>query len=144
MSSKFLGFDHIDTRVRSLRAVEQFYDQLMPKLGLATKRKSHVDKKGDWYDASEDRPYNTVEYFEEPSTGGAALFIGFIEDSGMVPTLTRIAFRVGSPAELQRWHALLSGIGAVNIQWSASEEYPALFFEDPAGTKLELVARLLS
>ena len=61
----FLGFDHIDTRVRSLAAVEGFYDRLMPKLGLTRKRLAHVDARGDWHDVSEERPYNTVEYAEE-------------------------------------------------------------------------------
>ena len=140
MAADFLGFDHIDTRVRSLRNVEGFYDKLMPELGLPQKRLSHVDERGDWYEPSDARPYNTVEYFEPATPGKVTCFIGFIEDPKMVPNLTRIAFRVLEPA-LDRWHSFLSSIGAVNIEWSASAEYPALFFEDPAGTKLEVVAR---
>ncbi|MDQ6767355.1 MAG: hypothetical protein M3Z41_06055 [Candidatus Eremiobacteraeota bacterium] len=138
----FLGFDHIDTRVRSVKAVEAFYDRLMPELGFPDKRYAHVDKRGDWHDSSDQKPYNAIEYHEPKERGKAGFFMGFIEDATMVPTLTRIAIRVASPAELQRWHSLLSSIGALNIEWSASmEAYPALFFEDPAGTKLELVAR---
>ena len=38
--------------------------------------------------------------------------------------------------------ALLGRIGAVNIELSETmETYPAVFFEDPAGTKLELIGR---
>jgi catechol 2,3-dioxygenase-like lactoylglutathione lyase family enzyme len=142
MSSQFLGFDHIDTRVRCLAAVEPFYDLLMPKLGLPNKRKAHVDRKGDWHDPSDERPYNTVEYYEERVEGRAVGFIGFVEDQDMAPTLTRIAFRIATPGELGRWLEFLKSIGAVNIEESASENYPALFFEDPAGTKLEICSRL--
>ena len=141
MASDFLGFDHVDTRVRSLRAVEAFYDRLMPELGLPEKRFAHVDGRGDWHDPSDTKPYNTVEYHQPAAPGKVGFFIGFIEDARMVPTLTRIAFRVSSPA-LDRWHSFLMSIGAANIEWSASAEYPAIFFDDPAGTKLEVVARL--
>ena len=135
----FLGFDHIDTRVRSLAAVEEFYDRLMPKLGLTRKRFAHVDAQGDWHDVSEERPYNTVEYAEE-SADSPARFIGFIEDPNMQPVATRIAFRVqrGSLAE---WETTLRSIGAQRIELSADPEtYPAIFFEDASGTRLELHA----
>jgi hypothetical protein len=140
MAADFLGFDHIDTRVRSLRDVEVFYDKLMPELGLLQKRLAHVDERGDWHDPSDARPYNTVEYYEAATPEKVGCFIGFIEDAKMIPNSTRIAFRVLEPA-LDRWHSFLSSIGAVNIERSASAEYPALFFEDPSGTKLEVVAR---
>ena len=140
MASDFLGFDHVDTRVRSLRAVEAFYDRLMPELGLPEKRFAHVDDHGDWHDPSDAQPYNTVEYYQASAPGKVSFFIGLIEDAKMIPTLTRIAFRVSS-STLDHWHSLLTSIGAANIEWSASAEYPAIFFEDPAGTKLELVAR---
>jgi hypothetical protein len=44
----FLGFDHIDTRVTSVAAVEPFYDQLMPMLGLSRKHYAFVDPQGEW------------------------------------------------------------------------------------------------
>jgi len=47
----FLGFDHIDTRVRSIQSVEPFYDRLLPALGLTEKRHAFVDDGGDWHDA---------------------------------------------------------------------------------------------
>ena len=141
MARRFFGFDHIDTRVRSVKAVEPFYDKLMPELGLPRKRHAHVDAKGDWHEASEERPYNTIEYYEETTAGTTPFFIGFSEDVGMQPTLTRIAFRIESAADLNRWRALLVSIGAANIEDSASQEYPAIFFEDAAGTKLEICAR---
>ena len=138
----FLGFDHVDTRVRSLAAVEPFYDRLMARLGLPRKKHSYVDEAGDWHALDAGRQYNVAEYFEEPQPGRAVFFIGFIEDAAMKPVLTRIAFRVPAPIDVDFWLTFLREIGAANIEPSSSlQEYPAIFFEDPAGTKLEVVAR---
>jgi len=141
MATRFAGFDHIDTRVRSLKAVEAFYDRLMPELGLSEKSYSYVDDGGEWNDSDANSNYNTVEYHEPALPGQAVRFIGFIEDPAMKATDTRIAFQIPDPAQLTRWQELLQAIGAVNIEPSATPTYPALFFEDPAGTKLELCAR---
>ena len=127
--------------MKSLKAVEAFYDQLMPELGLPRKRLSHVDQLGEWHSPSDERPYNTVEYFEEANAREVANFIGFVEDTKMVPTLTRIAFRVQAPLDARHWQSFLGSIGAANIEPSASDDYPAIFFEDPSGTKLEICAR---
>jgi catechol 2,3-dioxygenase-like lactoylglutathione lyase family enzyme len=138
----FLGFDHIDTRVKSLAAVEPFYDRLMAELGLPRKKHSYVDQAGDWHSLEAGRRYNVAEYFEASQPDRAAFFIGFIEDPSMRPVLTRIAFRVAAPIDVDRWVRFLGEIGALNIEPSLSmEEYPAIFFEDPAGTKLEIAAR---
>ncbi len=138
----FLGFDHIDARVSSVAVVEPFYDQLMPLLGLARKHHAFVDAQGEWRDVKADGSYNAVEYYEAKQPDRPTFFIGFIEDAAMQPSLTRIAFRVAAPLAVEQWTAQLAEIGARNIQPSESmEEYPAIFFEDPAGTKLELCAR---
>jgi catechol 2,3-dioxygenase-like lactoylglutathione lyase family enzyme len=138
----FLGFDHVDTRVRSLAAVEAFYDKLMPEIGLPDKDCHNVDAAGVWSRAKPGESYNTVEYHEKAADGRPAHFMGLIEDPAMKAVSTRIAFRVASISELDRWVALLGRIGACNIEPSASfEDWPAVFFEDPAGTKLEIVAR---
>ena len=142
MSKSFLGFDHIDLRVRSLSAVEKFYDALLPKLGLTRKKYSHVDTGGEWHEPSDDKPYNAAEYYEEPKSGSAAFFIGIIEDPAMRPTATRVAFRLASRSDLDMWERELASIGAVRIEPSPDmESYPALFFEDNAGSRLELCAR---
>ena len=139
----FLGFDHIDTRVRDLAHAEPFYDRLMPELGLRVKRHSYVDAAGDWHELAAGQRHNVVEYYEEPAPGRATFFIGFIEDPGMKPSKTRIAFRAESPDKLARWTEFLREIGARNIEPSVNmTEYPAVFFEDPVGTMLEVVARV--
>ena len=136
---RFLGFDHIDTRVSSLHLVERFYDRLMPLLGLTRKRFAHVDEHGDFLDVDERDRYDAVEYYAPRTPGAAAFFIGFIERADTPPTLTRIAFRVENIAD---WIEPLIEAGACNVESSEDmSEYPAIFFEDPAGTKLELVAR---
>ena len=75
----FFGFDHIDVRVRSLALVEEFYDRLMPELGLSVKTFAHVDSSGQWLDETGERPYNAVEYHEPVASGDTPRFIGFIE-----------------------------------------------------------------
>jgi hypothetical protein len=85
MPAQFLGFDHIDVRVRSLAAVERFYDELMPALGLSIKSFSFVDGAGEWHAASARVAYNTVEYWEPGRPGDRGRFIGFIEDATRFP-----------------------------------------------------------
>ncbi len=139
---RFQGFDHIDTRVRSLVIVEPFYDRLMAELGMPRKKLSFVDDAGDWHELKPGQAHNVAEYFEEPGPDRPSYFIGFIEDPRMTPTRTRIAFRVSSRAEVERWNVRLPELGGVNVELSADMDgYPAVFFEDPAGTLLEIVAR---
>jgi len=136
----FLGFDHIDTRVQSVKSVEPFYDQLMPALGLTMKTYSYIDAQGNWEKADATR-YNIFEYSEPDRADRPACFIGFIEDPQMQPVGTRIAFRI-APGQLDEWLKRLRDMGARNIELSEDpEQYPAIFFEDPAGTKLEVLGR---
>ena len=139
---KFLGVDHIDARVPSLAAVEGFYDRLMPELGLTKKKHSHVDAAGDWYDVDHAHAANAAEYYEEGVSEGNPRFIGIVEDTSMTVVRTRFAFRVASRGELDKWEARLRELGARNVEPSADmDAYPAIFFEDPLGTRLEVCAR---
>jgi hypothetical protein len=139
--SAFAGFDHVDCRVRSLATVEPFYDALMPELGLPRKRFSYVDDAGDWHEASSEHRYNTVEFYEEAQPDRATFFMGLIERPDHVPGATRIAFRVARD-RLIEIESFLREIGARNVERADDfEEYPAIFFEDPVGTRLEVVAR---
>ena len=136
-----MGFDHIDTRVASIAQAEPFYDRLMPLLGFTRKKPSFVDDAGDWHAVDANDPYNTIEYYAPGTDGQASFFIGFIERAGTPQTWTRIAFRVGD-AKDPEWLRILREIGAKNIEPSEDmQAYPAIFFEDPCGTKLELVSR---
>jgi catechol 2,3-dioxygenase-like lactoylglutathione lyase family enzyme len=140
--STFAGFDHIDVRVRALRSAEPFYDQLLYVLGLTVKRPAYVDPAGEWVEPPEGVAYNVAEYYETPQAGVVGHFIGIIEDAGMTPTATRIAFRLPPGEPLEPWFARLLEFGAQRVEMSADlEGYPAIFFEDPCGTRLELCAR---
>jgi catechol 2,3-dioxygenase-like lactoylglutathione lyase family enzyme len=137
--AEFYGFDHVDCRVRSLAAVETFYDELMPEIGLTEKRYAYVDSDGEWH--TEFDAYNAVEYFEAVHPTKPRRFFGIIENPLHRNNDTRIAFRV-EYKRLNEFIALLGKIGAGNIELSEEmETYPAVFFEDPAGGRLELIGR---
>jgi catechol 2,3-dioxygenase-like lactoylglutathione lyase family enzyme len=137
----FLGLDHIDLRVPSLAAVEPFYDALLPRLGLTKKQHSFVDVHGEWHDASDD-DYNCAEWVEEHVDGRPAAFFGVIEDAGMTIAQTRVAFAAASRADVERWARELPGLGAREVElWDHEDRYVAVFFTDPLGTRLEIVAR---
>ena len=139
---KLLRLDHVDIRVPSIALVEAFYDALLPTLGLSRKSGAHVAADGEWYPVDADHPRNAVEYLTPIEPGSLGWFVGFIEDEpGMTPTKTRVAFALDREADLAAVEALLRSAGAASIEWSSDETYPAVFFEDPAGTKLEICAR---
>lgn len=138
----FFGFDHLDMRVKSLTAVEKFYDLLMPALGLPRKRHVFIDG-DDWNEVGAGDIYNAVEYLEAKVPGKVPAFVGVIEEIHVQPTMTRVAFRVPDAKLLEPWQRFLCEIGARNVEPSEDiQKYPAVFFEDPAGTKLEVCARL--
>jgi catechol 2,3-dioxygenase-like lactoylglutathione lyase family enzyme len=138
---KLLGLDHADIRVPSLAAVERFYDALLPALGLSRKTESHVDANGEWRTVDARHPRNAIEYSTPLAAGTAGWFVGFSEDAGMVATRTRIAFAADGEAGFDGLETLVRDAGGRVVEWSEDDGYPALFFEDPVGTRLEICAR---
>jgi catechol 2,3-dioxygenase-like lactoylglutathione lyase family enzyme len=138
---KLSGLDHADIRVPSLAQVERFYDAVLPVLGLSRKAESHVGFDGEWHAVDATRTRNAIEYHTPLEPGLRGWFVGFIEDREMHPTRTRIAFALDSEAELDVVEAIVRAGGGCVIEWSSDAGYPALFFEDPAGTRLEICAR---
>ncbi len=135
------GVDHVDIRVPDLAAVEPFYDALFPPLGLSRKTEAHVGTDGEWYDVDASRPRNTVEFHTPLVPGTRGWFVGFIEAPGMTPTATRIAFAIDDETRLSEIADLVGAAGGRVVEYSIDAGYPALFFEDPAGTRLEVCAR---
>ena len=134
-----VGFDHIDMRVPVLGVVEAFYDAFAERLGLRTKRYANVEFGGaSWQDGSP-QSYNAVEYYADPEPGKPRAFFGVIEEVGSQPSRSRIAFAVREE-ELDEWERVLPQIGAREVERGTSE-YPAVFFTDPLGTRLEVCAR---
>jgi catechol 2,3-dioxygenase-like lactoylglutathione lyase family enzyme len=140
---KLLSLHHADIRVPSIAAVEPFYDALLPALGLSRKTESHVGPDGEWYDVGERRARNAIEYNTPVVPGAPGWFVGFIEDAPMLPTATRFAFALDREADLPAVEALVRAAGGRVIEWSIEAHYPALFFEDPVGTRLEICFRRL-
>ena len=133
------GLDHIDMRVPALVVVEAFYDAFAQRLGLTTKRYAKVGFGGSsWEDGSPD-DYNAVEYYADPVPGRARVFFGVIEEVDAQPSKSRLAFAVAEN-ELDEWERALPGFGAREIE-RGDASYPAVFFTDPLGTRLEVCAR---
>jgi hypothetical protein len=138
---KLLGLDHADIRVPSLVSVERFYDALLPALGLSRKTEAYVGGDGEWYDVDSEHPRNAIGYHTPVEPGSAGWFVGFVEDRSTIPTATRIAFALDVEANLTALEPLVREAGSRIVEWSIEAGYPALFFEDPAGTRLEICAR---
>ena len=123
-------FSHIDLRVHSLGNVTDFYRTLLPELGFTM----WWGEEGEWRGAS------TAESFPEKA------FFGFTEDPGHQPNSTCIAFWVNKREEVDRIGEVVRRLGGRNIDGPAllpeySEDYYAVFFEDPDGNRLEVVHR---
>jgi catechol 2,3-dioxygenase-like lactoylglutathione lyase family enzyme len=138
---KLTKLDHADVRVASIAAVESFYDAVLMPLGLSRKTRSHVGRDGEWYDVDMAHPPNAVEYHTPIEPGVAGWFIGFVEDASNVANATRLAFALDDEASLAAVEQLVRSAGGRIVEWSSEEGYPALFFEDPLGTRLEICAR---
>jgi catechol 2,3-dioxygenase-like lactoylglutathione lyase family enzyme len=120
-------FDHIDFRVPDLDAVRDFYRKLLPALGFTQDLTVP-----DW-----------LQYYAEGD--GATEFFGVTESRTHVPNENRIALWASSVAEVNNIARLLGEIGAKNIEgpdYEGSPAYYAIFFEDPAGNRLEICRRL--
>lgn len=59
----------------------------------------------------------------------------------MKPTATRIAFALDAEASLTDVEPRVRAAGGRVVEWSGDPGYPALFFEDPNGTRLEFCVR---
>jgi catechol 2,3-dioxygenase-like lactoylglutathione lyase family enzyme len=134
-----LGIDHVDMRVPALVAVEKFYDAFAERLGLVEKRYSKVGFGGSSWEDGTPEDYNAVEYYAEAVPGKARVFFGVIEEADAQPAKSRVAFAVAEH-ELDEWERVLPGIGAREIE-RGDPSYPAVFFTDPLGTRLEVCAR---
>lgn len=118
-------YDHIDLRVSDLAAVTPFYEALLPALGF-TRR---VDV-ADW-----------LQFENVDEKSGA--FFGVTESPGHVANENRIAFWAESLAQMERLAAVAVRAGAMNVEGPMPYEpgYHAVFFEDPAGNRLEICHR---
>jgi predicted enzyme related to lactoylglutathione lyase len=120
-------FDHIDLRAPDLSAITPFYQKLLPALGFTQDLTN-----AEW-----------LQFYNEGE--GTTEFFGVTESSDHRPNENRIAFWAENTAEVDQLAALLTQIGAKNIEGPGYDEGPgyyAVFFEDPVGNRLELCHRL--
>jgi len=119
-------FDHIDLRVPDLAEAATFYEALLPALGFT--RKVEVDG---W-----------LQYESVDEAAGA--FFGVTESPGHRANENRIAFRAEGVAEVARLAETAVRAGARNVEGPMLYEpgYHAVFFEDPAGNRLEICHRV--
>ena len=142
-----IGLDHLYLSVTDLGRSEGFYDPVMRFLGF---------RKGDRPIAGE--PH--VHYFNRalqlslrPASSGSANRAAVADPAAQEPAghdayspgLHHICFQVAAPAEID---AAARGLGELGVVCSQPALYPeyspdyyAIFFEDPDGIRLELVAR---
>lgn len=122
-------FGHIDLRVRDLAAAQAFYEALLPALGFT--RRFHSDKWKVW--AANDPPVPWTPYF------------GFTESAEHTPNENRIAFAVGSRADVERVAEIVRAAGALDLtgpkEMPYGPGYYAIFFADPSGNRLEVYYR---
>jgi predicted enzyme related to lactoylglutathione lyase len=124
-------YSHIDLRVRSFANVTEFYRKLLPELGFTTWW-GHEDD--DWRGAAAKDSFPSKPFF------------GFTEDPDHQPNGTRIAFWTDNREDVDRIAEVVQRAGGRNIEGPAvnpeySEDYYAVFFEDPDGNRLEVVHR---
>jgi catechol 2,3-dioxygenase-like lactoylglutathione lyase family enzyme len=123
-------FGHIDLRVADLAVAAPFYDALLPALGFT--RRFHGDTWKVWAAEGE---LPSVPYF------------AVTEDVSHRANATRIAFWAPSREDVDRVAAIVKEAGALiesgpsaRPEYSAS--YYAVYFNDPAGNRLEVVHRV--
>lgn len=121
-------FDHVDLRVKDLKAAAPFYQALLPELGF----KVRVEIPG-W-----------LQF--ESSAESATEFFGLTEDPAHVANASRIAFWAESVTRVDELSGFVRRIGAGNVEgpgWE-SPTYYAVYFEDPSGNRLEICHRTQS
>lgn len=121
--------DHVDWRVRSLAEVKGFYVRFLPAVGFP-----EVEENADWIGFSAKREVPKPE------------FVGVIEDPEHKPNGTRLAFWAESREEVDRIAKVVRAAGGRNVEGPMlnpeyGPDYYAVFFEDPAGNRLEVCCR---
>ena len=119
--------DHLDVRVRDLKAARSFYDPLCAALGL-----TEIDPGGPWI------------VYEAPSKTGP--FLAITSDPEFVPSRTRIAFGASSRNAVDRIAEVARRSGALAFESphecpEYAEGYYAAFFSDADGNRYEICFR---
>ena len=121
-------FGHIDLRVSDLEAAFAFYGALLPALGFTAT-----------YHSEEWKAWAT------PAPLPDTAYVAITADVGHSPNANRIAFRVDSPADVDRLAAVAREAGARELSGPKPMPYGpgyyAVYFADPSGNRLEVYVR---
>ncbi len=121
-------FGHIDLRVSDIDAALEFYDALLPALGFTAR-----------YHGEAWKVWATTDAL--PS----AAYFGITEEREHVANGNRIAFWVGSSAEVDRLAEVARQASAAELSGPKPMPYGpgyyAVFFADPSGNRLEVYFR---
>jgi catechol 2,3-dioxygenase-like lactoylglutathione lyase family enzyme len=128
-TAPFRIFDHVDIRVRDLKAARPLYDALLGALGMrgmAFGRDAHV--------------------YLRVLDGKAHEAVALVQDPEHVPSPVRIAFAAPSSDDVDRLAAAAVAAGARGVEGPMpcpeyTQTYYAAFFDDADGNKLEIVFR---
>jgi catechol 2,3-dioxygenase-like lactoylglutathione lyase family enzyme len=129
--------DHIDLRVKDMKAAAKFYQKFLPKLGFIREKYEPAPS-----------PIAGEDFCTFYSAGGdtPSEFFGFTLDKNHRPNGTRIAFWAESREKVDEIAKLVREAGGKNLEGPEicqdySPGYYAFFFEDPDGNKLEICSR---
>ena len=130
-------FDHIDLRVKDMKAGIEFYAKFLPELGFV-REKHEPPPTG--------TPGPTYHTFYSAGVDKPSEFFGLTEDENHRPNETRIAFWAETREKVDEIAKLVREAGGKNLEGPEicaeySPGYYALFFEDPDGNKLEICCR---
>ena len=121
-------FGHVDLRVADLTVALGFYEELLPALGFTER-----------YHGEEWKVWATTDPL--PATA----YFGITEEPTHVGNSNRIAFWVGSSAEVERIAEVARRAGAVDLSGPKPMPYGpgyyAAYFDDPSGNRLEVYVR---
>jgi catechol 2,3-dioxygenase-like lactoylglutathione lyase family enzyme len=126
-----LGYDHLYVTVSDFSRSEAFYDRVMKALGF---RKGDKEIGGEPH-AHYFNPH--LQYSIRPARGAA-------RHDPYAPGLHHVCFQVADKVEVDEAEAALRAIGVevtAAREYEYGEGYYAVFFEDPDGIRLEIVAR---
>jgi catechol 2,3-dioxygenase-like lactoylglutathione lyase family enzyme len=126
-----LGYDHLYVTVSNFARSEAFYDRVMQALEF---RKGDKEVGGDPH-AHYFNPH--LQYTIRPARSAA-------KHDPYAPGLHHVCFQVAGKADVDEAEAALNAIGVevtAAREYEYGEGYYAIFFEDPDGIRLEVVAR---
>ena len=134
MGLEVLGLDHIYVSVHDFERSEAFYDAVMQRLGF---------RKGDRPIAGERHAHyfnRFLQYTIRPARAGAAAA------DPQAPGLHHLCLQLADRSAVEAAERALRELGvevtAARLYPEYAPDYYAIFFQDPDGFRLELVARM--